>query len=854
MVAQQHKIRLHFLIVLTVVVGAFGATRLVRTHRRRQVRTDYVQTERQLREYAAAVFRAEHEQLQQLAVAERGRLQRDAAALLMQARCLMEQAEGRPLWVPGEPAMRALAEIKANFSRIQDGEPPRFPTGQSFFRGYYAAVDGTVQPYSVCLPKDYNGNRPYPLVITLHGRMGHQRFQCRDAPCYDGAISVKPEGRCATDYMCIGEDDVLAALDEVIQLYNIDRNRVYLVGHSMGATGCWNLAAHHPHLFTGIVAIGGRTDPRAWERLREENAEGRSPHQPVRTFLHASLSPLAYADNLQHCHVIAAHAAGDKAAAVDHTRAMVERLRDLDYSPEYFEFPETPHGSLPAWTKEYAVAKVFGRPAASTPTRFRYRTAHLRHNRAWWIRLDRLDDPVRLSTVTAEAEDGRLDITTDNVSALTVLLDEVPGPVRLARVDGAEFPVPPRAAGPFSIEKWDGQWRIVHGERPAGGRGAEATGLLKRKGLSGPFSDVLRDPFLVVFGTGGESDLRKDISRREAEHFAAEWQARYGDPPRVKPDSEVADEDIANFNLLLFGGPAVNEVSRKVADGLPVNFEDGVFMLGDGRFDRGDMGLLICHPNPLNPERMVAMAAGNSPAALYQAYDRTGLWFNWSAYDKHKWFDYAVFDSRTIGPETFCQVGFFDNQWQLSAGGGSAGGGAAWKADPSLARALVPQAFPSLKSAAEWQESEVLLSDVRPIVIEQPRGAVGFNRSYVGRAIRLGEETFGRGLGVKPPSKLSFALARQFRRFSATVGLTEGFGGRMSADGTGAEQVVFEVWGDGKLLNSSPPLNWTESGRSWARIAADVRGVAVLTLEVRPAGEQARLSSACAWGAPIVSR
>ncbi len=845
MAVRQQKVRLHFLIGLTLAVVAFGATRAFRTYRRRQVRTEYARTEQELRRYTAELRRAEHEQLADLAMVEPGTIGRDAAALLMQVRFLVEQQRGRTTPAPTGPTEKALAAIKGNYDRLRNGLAARFPAGESFLRAYYSAVDDTFQPYSICVPKSYTGARPFPLIITLHGHMGFQPFQFRGAPSYPGAISVKPEGRGATDYMYTGEDDVLAVLEEASALYYVDRTRVYLAGSSMGATGCWNLAVHYPHLFTGIVPISGNADHRVWEQRWGWNAGASATHQDLRAFLHAAFSPISYAENLEHCHVVAVHGTGDEVVPVEHARAMVDRLRELDYAFEYLEFPKAAHGGFPGWTRDLAEARVFGKPAARRPTRFRYKTANLRHNRAWWIRLDRLGDPVRFSMVTAEAADGTARIATQNVSALTLLLDEAPAGLELVRVDGVEFPVPKvSAAGEFSLERWNGSWRP-----------ARAEGLLKRKGLSGPLSDIFRDPFVVAYGTSGDSDLHKEISRLEAERFAQDWKKHYGHEARHKADTEVTDEDIAGTNLLLFGGPAVNELSRRVSSGLPVRLEDGAVAVGKERYSGEELGVMVCYPNPLNPDRMVALVAGTTPAALYQAFDRTGLWFNWGIYDKYKWFDYAVFDSRTAGPESFLTAGFFDNQWRLAPDGGApAGGGRAWEGDPEVSAALLPQGFPALKSALEGQGGEVVLSDVRPTDMDQYRGAVGFDRSYAGCPIRLGDETFEKGLGVKAPSSVSWILGRGFRRFSATVGLTRGFKHELSPARVAAEKVEFEVWGDGRLLSATSSLSWAEGGRSWTRIAADVSGVSVLVLTARPTSGRTWLYGACAWGAPTVSR
>ena len=838
MAARKQKVRLHFLVALTLAVMFLGVSQFLRTCRHQQDRSAVVQTERELRD----LVRPEQATLQDLARTTRGSLGRDAAALLMQARHLNEQVASRPPGAGAGGTAAGLSRIRANLNRLRRGMPAVFPVGQSYLRAYYAAVDDTFQPYRICVPGSYKAEQPLPLMVTLHGREEPEPYRCLNAPRYEGALSLKPEGRGAGDYMLLGEDDVLAALRDVQQSYSVDERRVYLVGTSMGATGCWHLAVHYPHLFAGIVPVGGSPGDGAWEP--RAGSDARAPHARLRAFLQASLSPASYVENLEYSHVVALHGTGGAPVPVEQTRRMASQLRGLGYGFEYLEFPRASHGRLPDWATPYAEAKVFGQPAAAVPLRFRYKTASLRHNRAWWARVDRLGDPARFARLEVDAADGVAEVKTANVNALTLLLSKAPLEVKAVRVDGREFPVRKhRRRTTFSLEKYGKQWRVP-----------QTGGVTKRRGLSGPVSDVLRDPFVVVYGTGKTADLRAAVCRAEAERFAAQWAARYGAPPRVKADTDLTEDDVGELNLVLFGGPAVNEVTRRIAGDLPIALEGGVVRVGDQDYSGPDAGVIFCHPNPLNPERMVAVIAGTTPAALYQAWDRFGLWFRWDAYDRYKWFDYGVFDSRTAGPESFLTVGFFDNRWKLAPAGSPYGGGAAWSADPAARAELRPQGFPPYASAPEAKQDRVLLSDVRPIAIDQYRGAVGFDRSYAGRPIRLGGEAFPKGLGIRAPSALSFALGGGFRRFDATVGLTRGFDEPPPEGGGTTEEVLFEVWGDGRLLAATSAGGRPEGGPQAAVVSADVEGVAMLTLKALPEGEGPLRGSACAWGRPVVTR
>ena len=64
--------------------------------------------------------------------------------------------------------------------------------------------------------------------------------------------------------------DVMRAIDSLIARYGVDRNRIYLVGMSMGGLGVINLASHNPGTFAGIVCICGGVDIR-YKKLADEN-------------------------------------------------------------------------------------------------------------------------------------------------------------------------------------------------------------------------------------------------------------------------------------------------------------------------------------------------------------------------------------------------------------------------------------------------------------------------------------------------------------------------------------------------------------------------------------------------------
>ncbi len=160
-----------------------------------------------------------------------------------------------------------------------------------FERHYLLEGANEVMPYRVYVPTNYLPTRALPLVIALHGlggtedsffdsyakvtpRLAEQHGFLMAAPLgyrVDGAYGVPRIG--ATDVAAkrrteYSEKDVLEVLERMKTQYNVDRSRIYLIGHSMGAIGTWALAAKYPDIWAAVVPFSGVGSPLLAERMK----------------------------------------------------------------------------------------------------------------------------------------------------------------------------------------------------------------------------------------------------------------------------------------------------------------------------------------------------------------------------------------------------------------------------------------------------------------------------------------------------------------------------------------------------------------------------------------------------------
>ncbi|MDP9172060.1 MAG: prolyl oligopeptidase family serine peptidase, partial [Acidobacteriota bacterium] len=70
-------------------------------------------------------------------------------------------------------------------------------------------------------------------------------------------------------YRGSAEQDVLDVMAEVQRDYRVDKNRIYLMGHSMGGFGTWSIAQNHPDLFAALGPISGGGDATGMVKLRD---------------------------------------------------------------------------------------------------------------------------------------------------------------------------------------------------------------------------------------------------------------------------------------------------------------------------------------------------------------------------------------------------------------------------------------------------------------------------------------------------------------------------------------------------------------------------------------------------------
>ncbi len=182
-------------------------------------------------------------------------------------------------------------------------------------------------PYAIFGAADLDGNKKYPLLISLHGRSSNEEngkqvnwwtklYSAKDFYKKHPSIIIAPlgyqpfggEGRAWTSEP--GEK-TLQLIEELRDSLPVDKDRIYVLGHSMGGFGTCHFIDSKPKLFAAGIASAGCTSP---------STAGAFKRFPLRLF----------------------HAADDRTVDVKYSRDLAEALK-RSKTFKYTEYPEGGH-------------------------------------------------------------------------------------------------------------------------------------------------------------------------------------------------------------------------------------------------------------------------------------------------------------------------------------------------------------------------------------------------------------------------------------------------------------------------------------------------------------------------------
>ena len=190
--------------------------------------------------------------------------------------------------------------------------------------------------YALFVPSTYDTTKKTPLIIALHGLYSNPK-QILNYPGFTelaekhgyilaAPMGYNPQGWYGQKLPSFGrspdpenlyelsEQDVMNVLDIVRKDYNIDPNRIYLMGHSMGGGGTFHLAIKHPDLWAALAPIAP-----------------------------AIFHPVSDLEKIKDIPIILIQGDKDVLVKVERVRPWAEKMKELKMTYEYVEMPGGDH-------------------------------------------------------------------------------------------------------------------------------------------------------------------------------------------------------------------------------------------------------------------------------------------------------------------------------------------------------------------------------------------------------------------------------------------------------------------------------------------------------------------------------
>jgi predicted esterase len=244
-------------------------------------------------------------------------------------------------------------------------------------------------PFAANIPEAYDPNRKSPAVLFLHGGVGREQASVQASLSQASAfaealpdhIFIVPQAWREAQWWSERQlVNVNGILDTLKRRYNIDENRVSLLGLSDGGTGAYYLAMRDGSPFASFVPMLGMALVLANDRMGIEGA--------------------MFPNNLRNKPFFVVNGGRDFQYPIDRVDMYVERFKaggvDIDYRPQ----PDAGHDRT-WWPQMKAPVEAFlrDRPRNPLSDRLTWQTSTASdHNRASWLVIDALGRAASEST------------------------------------------------------------------------------------------------------------------------------------------------------------------------------------------------------------------------------------------------------------------------------------------------------------------------------------------------------------------------------------------------------------------------------------------------------------------------
>ena len=227
--------------------------------------------------------------------------------------------------------------------------------------------DGAWQPYGAYVPTSYDPGKATRMTWWMHWRGGEAHDAAVVSPRtmrdfgedVDGLV-VAPRGRGQSSwYVGKAQVDFNEVWADAMATFNVDRNRVYVTGHSMGGWASYLLPILYPDRFAAALPYAGVPTQGLYAGCDfEECFQGTNGGDAKAQWTNPLLA------NLRNVPIAISHGVADELVPISGVVRQAQKLQELGYRYRFYAFPTYEHYSHPIqdeWKEGASYASQFVR-------------------------------------------------------------------------------------------------------------------------------------------------------------------------------------------------------------------------------------------------------------------------------------------------------------------------------------------------------------------------------------------------------------------------------------------------------------------------------------------------------------
>ena len=529
---------------------------------------------------------------------------------------------------------------------------------------FISNIDGSVQYFAVNPPENLK-NKP-ALFLSLHGAGVEAINQAQSYGHKNWGYVVSPTNRRPYGYNWEnwGRIDALEVLDIAKNRFNIDENKVYLTGHSMGGHGTWHLGINYPDKFGAIAPSAGWIS--IWSyRIKPQHDSSEVEKMLLRSTKHSDT--YSFTQNLKPNGIYIIHGDADDNVPVQQAESIIENLskfhKDFTFHFEpgaghWWDNSDESGADCVDWLPMF---DFFAHHSVAKKEQIKsidFTTANLSiTSKNYWIEIINQIKQQSLSKINFKLEQGirKFSGSTENIKMFSIdasmLTNDKPVEVVIDGQTIANIKIPSDFKLYFTKENEN--WIASSAPNPRN----------KYPSRCGNLREAFNNNVIFVYGTKGNDEENKwafEKAKLDAERV---WY-RGNSTVEVISDDQFNPLLYKDRSVILFGNSKTNSAYNLLLEDSPIKIDNKKISVGDKVYKGSDYACLMIRPRK------------DSDIASVGVISATGIdgmkLINLAPYfDQYVGFpDVIIFNSEVLKSDDdgVKYIGYFGNDWGLENG------------------------------------------------------------------------------------------------------------------------------------------------------------------------------------------